>query len=103
MATAITSPAHTSGSWIVDPYGAHDTGNKLVKVLNGPVICELDPVPEAEANAQLIANAPALLKSCKDLIDSIDMGDLFDHDFDCQEPETCVLCIARQVITDAGG
>ena len=55
------------------------------------------------ANARLIAQAPALLNVCKELVDSVDMGDLFDHDFDCQEPETCVLCIARQVIADAGG
>ena len=46
------------------------------------------------ANARLIAQAPALLKSCQDFVDSVDMGDLFDHDLDCQEPETCILCIA---------
>ena len=58
---------------------------------------------DAEANARLIAQAPALLSVCKDFVDSVDMGDLFDHDVDCQEPETCPLCIARQVIADAGG
>lgn len=43
---------HTTGTWIVDPYGAHDTGNKLVKVLNGPVICKLDPVTSIARTAQ---------------------------------------------------
>lgn len=38
MDTATPSPAHTAGTWIVDPYGAHDTGNRLVKVFNGPVL-----------------------------------------------------------------
>ena len=60
-------------------------------------------IQDAEANARLIAQAPALLKSCHDLIDTVDWGDLFDHDFDCQEPQSCVFCIAKNVSANTGG
>ncbi|MBS0264881.1 MAG: hypothetical protein JSS02_23295 [Planctomycetes bacterium] len=59
-----SSPArnHTPGPWFVDPYGASDTGHYLIKPIPGPVVCELDPLPEAAANAPLIAAAPELFQ-----------------------------------------
>ena len=94
MAAATPSQAFTAGPWIINC--------DLISTPTGSV-AQILPCYEEEANARLIAQAPALLKSCQDFVDSVDMGDLFDHDVDCQEPETCIFCIARQVIADAGG
>ena len=59
--TTSTSSAHTPGPWHVDTYGTGDSGNLLVLQMPDAVICELDSLPEAAANARLIAAAPELL------------------------------------------
>ena len=51
-----TSSAHTTGPWHVE-----QCGDLLVTQVRGPTICELDPQPEATANARLISAAPDLL------------------------------------------
>ena len=106
MAKATTSPAYTTGPWRIEK--SHDkSGWQGISIFSDTDLRVANMVMQLDdsemANARLIAQAPALMKSCQDLVDSVDMGDMFDHDFDCQEPETCILCIARQVIADAGG
>ena len=71
-----SQPTHTTGPWVIDAYGAHDSRNILVKQQKlehgdnrGTVICEIEPIPEAEANALLIASAPLLLGRLQSLID----------------------------------
>ncbi|MFN0019473.1 MAG: hypothetical protein ACKVP0_14530 [Pirellulaceae bacterium] len=70
--TAFSSSAHTTGPWHVDPFGTGDSGNLLVKQVRGAVICELDPLPEALANARLIAAAPDLLVCTQNLLQVCD-------------------------------
>ena len=107
MATATTSPAFTAGPWNTFDYGDKNYPWIVIEDETGDHIAAVErrhgKNDKSSANARLIAQAPALLKSCQDLVDSVDMGDMFDHDFDCQEPETCILCVARKVIADAGG
>ncbi len=56
----------TKGDWIVTKAG--DTGHYAVQVEHDQFICELDPLPEAEDNAALIAAAPKLLAAAKELV-----------------------------------
>ncbi len=49
--------SHTPTPWHIDPYGAHDTGNILIKQIPGPVICEIEPFEEAQENADFIVRA----------------------------------------------
>lgn len=98
MATANTSSAFTAGPWNTFDYGDPKYPAIIIEDSNGFHVAHVERShsgndPSA-ANARLIAQAPALLKSCQDFVDSVDMGDLFNHDLDCQEPETCILCIA---------
>lgn len=59
---------HTKGPWKVT--ASLDTGNFLIKQFGpGQVICELDPLPEVEANARLIAAAPEMKKALQKLVD----------------------------------
>ena len=106
MAKATTSPGHAAEPLRIEK--THDQADwRGISIFSDTdlrianMVMQLDD--SETANARLIAQAPALLSVCKDFVDSVDMGDLFDHDVDCQEPETCPLCIARQVIADAWG
>jgi hypothetical protein len=113
MATAIASQPHTPGPWYLStkcPLASDDINRIEFYIFSEKGNIATIPTDlishanrDAEANARLIVQAPALLKSCKDLVDSVDMGDLFDHDVDCQDPDKCVLCVARKVIADAEG
>ncbi len=51
-------------------------------------------------NCRLIAKAPELLAALKGLSDSIDMEQEFEHQLDCEDPESCTLCIARKAISE---
>jgi hypothetical protein len=66
-----TASAHTTGPWHVE-----QCGDLLVTQVGGPTICELDPQPEAAANARLIAAAPDLLGALKDVSQSL--SDFYD-------------------------
>ncbi len=107
--------AHTPGPWYLStkrPLAAKNSDDvnrfeyyvfaKKGDIATIPMDLVLHANRDAEANARLIVQAPSLLKSCKDLVDSLDMVDMFEHDVDCQDPETCILCVARKVISDAG-
>ena len=54
------SLTHTPGPWYIDRYSAN-SGVLFVKPVPGQIVCEVDPLPEAEANARLIAAAPEML------------------------------------------
>jgi len=70
-----TSSAHTPGPWFTEPHNLTDCGNWLVRqdVPFGPVVAEVDPLPESEANAWLIAAAPDLLIAVVELLNCPDL------------------------------
>lgn len=53
---------HTPGEWIISEHNM-STDNILIKPIGGQVVCEIDPVPNAMANARLISAAPDLLEA----------------------------------------
>jgi hypothetical protein len=102
-----TSPAHTPAPWIIQGCYLWISGDD-----GETQICDLDTdyqkdygrkltEKERAANARLIAAAPKLLSALKGLSDSIGMAEAFEHQLDCQDPESCPLCIARTVIAEA--
>lgn len=63
------SGKHTAGPWELSPSGAvvvhrHDNGDTHVALVIDSWICSPDPC-EAEANARLIASAPAMLEALR--------------------------------------
>ena len=105
--TEATSPAHTPTPWIIQGF------DLWISAADGMTqICDLDTdyqkdygrkltKKERAANARLIAAAPKLLSALKGLSDDIGMAEDFEHQLDCQDPESCTLCIARKVIAEA--
>lgn len=71
-----------------------DANSICLAILGGPL------AEEVAANARLIAAAPKLLSALKGLSDSIDMEQEFEHQLDCDDPESCSLCIARKAISE---
>jgi len=65
MVEEVESIAHTPGPWCVS---RSEEGNLLIKPIPGQVVCEIDPTPEAVANAHLIAAAPEMLEQIKNLV-----------------------------------
>jgi len=71
--TATTPPAHTPGPWMHSlstneaVYGNQEHFCVLVhpETGNGQIVADLETLPEAEANARLIAASPTLLLRCK--------------------------------------
>lgn len=61
----MTTFTHTPGPWHIATHGASDTGNMLIKPMPGMVVCEIEPLDEALANARLIAAAPELFEALK--------------------------------------
>ena len=59
---------HSPGPWTVSESVVN--GALLIKPVPGQVICELDPLPEAGANAKLIAAAPRMLKALQMVIEN---------------------------------
>lgn len=80
MSNETTTPAHTAGPWIVEPFrfGAIPQGHQIIGAKSGTgndtylavVHCGTQQVTqgEGEANAQLIASAPDLLEACKGML-----------------------------------
>jgi hypothetical protein len=68
----------TGGEWIVSEDN-ESTENLLVMQAQGQVICEIDPTPEAMANARLIAASRDLLEACKLALETTERS--YDSDY----------------------
>ena len=63
---------HTPGPWYVQT--ADDNGAYIIKPVPGDVVAECDQLPNAKANAQLIAAAPTMLDALR--LASVQLEDL---------------------------
>ena len=99
---------HTPGPWAISHQP--DTANRQVDDAAGrqitycPVHCKSVPLPEAQANARLIAAAPELLAACKLALETAEnwIHDQLDGT-SMVEPELADLEPVRQAIAKAEG
>lgn len=90
--------SHTPGPWHVG--NQTDNGRAIIRDEAGCRIAIIESTGSKEmdeANARLIAKAPALFKSLQAMIDVADVDEVHDHDMGgCDD---CVLCDARKALS----
>jgi hypothetical protein len=94
---------HTPGPWNVAEVQLPDGAGLGVVSNDQTIVCRLDKwvshaAPEMEANARLIASAPALLAALRDCADSLEVR--FQTDYP-NEAERTILSAARAALAQA--
>jgi len=98
-----TAPAYTPGPWKQYFPEGQQTADWVIDH-DGRLVASVHPSGRHwNANARLIAAAPALLEACKAFVNLVDEDADMEHTLNPHDEETCSLCLARAAIANAEG